>query len=396
MSSVFSTDKSVIQSYFELSADKYPGVYLTWDQLTSDDFGLSVQPVIGERVIQRIYSIRKAPQINGEYIEIARQVVPNNEFLDEFGKPEYYYKIYLLQVDLSTTSETEIAVSNPISGDEQLIKTSLLYEISRFLDIPVYDDQVSFNYDRTRATLSYGLICFNPRPEIRISAKSEDGYSEPNKIIDAVAGIPYTSLVKAGGSEYMVTTLSAGTVAIENLYYNLSSNGTLYFEGSYQGQRYPVAIPLYDSIYASYRVKMFSGREMNDALYQALQYINAFPGSPKFRTLISTPYYYEQALITIATYFLLRRLMMRLTQREVRLLLGDVGSSAGGEEYTGGISDIKEMLNQYKEQIEPMRKGAAYAYYPRIATTTTETYQLPGSRSYLFRSMFFKSPSGYG
>jgi len=257
------------------------------------------------------------------------------------------------------------------------------------LDIPVYDDEIVFNSNRTRAQLGYGLLNYSPIPQIRLSSNSNDGFEESFKIINYHTGLPYADLVKTNtASDYTVTT-NSGTQAIETLFYDLKEDGTIYFTGLVSGTRYPVAIPLYDSIFATYRVKMFSNTEMNDALYQALQYINAMPGSPKYQFVDQTPYYYEQSLITIATYFLIRRLLMRLTQREIRLLLGDLGDTPGSS-YTAGIDLIKELFNSYKEQIEPMAKGAAYAYFPRIATTTTETYQLPGSRSYLFRSMFNK------
>ena len=54
MPSVFSEDKSILQTYFEIAADKYPGVYLTWEPLTQDDYGLNVTPTSGEQVVQRI------------------------------------------------------------------------------------------------------------------------------------------------------------------------------------------------------------------------------------------------------------------------------------------------------------------------------------------------------
>jgi hypothetical protein len=394
MPSVFSQDKSVMQAYFEMDASEYPGVYLSWDRLTSNDFGLYASPVAGEQVVQRIYSVSKSPQINGNFIEIARLNVPDNEYLDEFGRPGYYYKITLLEVDLSNANETVIATSSPISGDEQLIKTSIAYEIKHLMDIPVYDDELVFNYDRTSARLGYDMMVYNPRPQIRISAKSNDGFEESFKIIDFVNGLSYNDLVVSNTNANYTVTTPSGTQAIDTLFYDLKQDGSIYFMGQYSGNRYPVAIPVYDTVYASYRVKMFSNTEINDALYQALQYINAFPGSPKFPTVASTPYYYEQALVTIATYFLLRRLMNRLTVREIRLLLGDLGDT-GGNSYTAGIDLLKENMNNYKDQMEDMRKGAAYAFYPRIATYSTELYQLPGSRSYLFRSMFFKA-GAYG
>ena len=109
MPSVFSEDKSILQTYFEIAADKYPGVYLTWEPLTQDDYGLNVTPTSGEQVVQRIYVIKKAPAINGNFIEINRQNVPDNEYLDQYGKPDYYYKITLVEYNLSSETETVIS-----------------------------------------------------------------------------------------------------------------------------------------------------------------------------------------------------------------------------------------------------------------------------------------------
>lgn len=395
MPSVFSEDKSILQTYFEIAADKYPGVYLTWEPLTQDDYGLNVTPTSGEQVVQRIYVIKKAPAINGNFIEINRQNVPDNEYLDQYGKPDYYYKITLVEYNLSSETETVIAESGPISGDAQLIRASLAYEVKQFLDIPVYDDELVFNSDRTQAKLGHGLVVYNPAPQLRISAKSNDGLEEAYKIIDFTNGLSATNLLINDSSQnYIINDGQSSTRPIETLFYILKQNGHVFFQGLYQNRRYPVAIPYYDTIFASYRVRLFSNSEMNDALYQALQYINAFPGSNKYRSVEATPFYYEQALITIATFFLLRRLILRLSQREIRLLLGDLNDTPG-QGYTGGIDAIKDMLNMYKEQADDMRKNAAWAVYPTIRTYTTETYQLPGSRSYLFRSMFFKA-GAYG
>ena len=134
---------------------------------------------------------------------------------------------------------------------------------------------------------------------------------------------------------------------------------------------------------------------MNDALFQALQYINSRPGSPKYNDLSSTPYYYEPAIITIATYYLLRRLLMRLTTREIRLLIGDLGDTAGNN-YSAGMDLVKTMMDEYGKDMDKLAQNAAWAYYPNTQSVTTDTYQLPGSRSAMFRSMFFKDAGGYG
>jgi hypothetical protein len=395
MSSVFSNDKSISEVYYDLAATEYPGIYLSWDRISSDDFGLNVLPTQGQQVLQRMYSIQRAAKPNDAFIEVGRQQVPQNEFIDEFGKPGYYYKVVLLEVDTSSGTETTIATGPLMAGDALLVKTSLAYEVDKFLNVPVYDEELIFSPDRTRAKLAYSNIGYSPYPEIRITTGSNDGYEEPTTVIDPSTGIAYSELtIGASDEDYLVTTES-GSQTINNLYYELTRDGWIHFTGTVAGstRRYPVSIPSYEIIMASYRVRMFTHVEMNDALFQALQYINAFPGSPKFRTLEATPYYYEQALITIATYFLYRRLRGRLSQRECRLLFGDLGDR-DGENYTAGLENIEKMAEDYKSTMEDMRKGAAYAYWPRVGTVTTETYQLPGSRSYMFRSMFNKS-GGY-
>lgn len=395
MSSVFSRDNSIAQIYFNLPATDYPGVYLTWERLTNNDFGLNVSPVSGESTLQRMYVIYRSPKINGFYAEIGRVELPDNEFIDEAGRPGYYYQIQLIEINLSSGVETIIATNMPMSGDELLINSSLAYEVSRFLDIPVRDEELRFNSDRTQAVLSYNNIVYTPRPEIRISANSQDGFNESYQIINEVTGMPYASLVKVDPTVDYVINTQYGTVAIESLHYQIKADGRIFFVGLYQGSFYPVSIPAYDTVLATYRVRMFSNTEMNDALYQALQYINARPGAPHFNKLRDTPVYYEPALITIATYYLLRRLLMRLSVRETRLLIGDIGDTPGNS-YTAGVDLVKEMLTQYGTDMKDLAQNTAWAYYPGITSISGQTFQLPGSRSYMFRSMFFKDAGGYG
>ena len=342
----FSRDKSVSQIYFDLATNDYPGVYISWDRLTNNDFGLNVGPVIGENTTQRMYVILRSTAINGAYIEVGRIQVPASEFIDNSGIPGYYYAIQLVQLDLSANIQTVIATSSPIKGDELLIKSSLSYEVSRFLDIPVRDEELLFNSDRSQGYVGYGNIVYHPKPELRISANSNSGLFESWPIIDDALGMPYSSLTVVDPANDYVVTTPTGVVPIDTLFYQMQQDGRIFFLGQYSGSKYPVSIPIYDNIVVSYRVKLFSNTEMNDSLQQALQYINSRPGSPKYNDLSRTPVYYEPAIITIATYYLLRRLLMRLSAREVRLLLGDLGDTSGNN-YTAGIDLIKTMLDEY-------------------------------------------------
>ena len=54
------------------------------------------------------------------------------------------------------------------------------------------------------------------------------------------------------------------------------------------------------------------------------------------------------------------------------------------------------MLDEYNKDMNTLAQNAAWAYYPGTLTVSTQTYQLPGSRSAMFRSMFFKDAGGYG
>jgi len=391
----FSRDKSISQIYFNLASNTYPGVYLSWDRLTSNDFGLYITPVVGENTTQRMYVVLRSTTINGNYVEVGRVQVPTSEFIDDSGIPGYYYVIQLVQIDLSQNLQTTIATSSPIKGDELLIFSSLAYEISRFLDIPVRDEEILFNADRTQGYVAHNNIVYSPKPEVRISGNSNSGMFESFPIIDDALGIPYSSLVIDDPSNNYVVSTSNGNFPITTLFYQIQQNGRIFFQGLYNGVLYPVSIPIYDTITVSYRVRLFSNTEMNDALFQALQYINSRPGSPKYNDLSSTPYYYEPAIITIATYYLLRRLLMRLTTREIRLLLGDLGDT-GGSNYTAGLDLVKTMMDEYSKDMDKLAQNAAWAYYPGTITVTTDTYQLPGSRSAMFRSMFFKDAGGYG
>jgi hypothetical protein len=55
----------------------------------------------------------------------------------------------------------------------------------------------------------------------------------------------------------------------------------------------------------------------------ALQAINAQPGTSKYTSVGMAPFYYDAALITGATYYLLRSLLIQLKNREFKLLIAD-------------------------------------------------------------------------
>ena len=69
---------------------------------------------------------------------------------------------------------------------------------------------------------------------------------------------------------------------------------------------------------------MFTNTQINNALYLALQAINAQPGTNKYSSVAAVPYWYDQALVSGATYYLIRQLIVGLNQRERRLLSSKV------------------------------------------------------------------------
>jgi hypothetical protein len=126
---------------------------------------------------------------------------------------------------------------------------------------------------------------------------------------------------------------------------------------------------------------MFSGSQLNDALYLALQAINAQPGTSKFKTVGIAPYYYDAALITGATYYLLRSLSVQLKSREFKLLLAD-------PENNDIFNQVKEDARMYKEDFDKFLEKLPLARYPTTKTIVTPEYMLPGGRSRFFRAMF--------
>jgi hypothetical protein len=167
------------------------------------------------------------------------------------------------------------------------------------------------------------------------------------------------------------------------LYYRFTNEGKLYF---YDSNGDPTSVKEYDTILVSYYVKMFTNRQINNALYLALQAINAQPGLNKISNVASTPYWYDQTLVSGATYYLLRQLIVGLNQRERRLLVMDPDQNA-----FDAVSNLKESAKMYQEEFNELLKKLPLAVRPLMGTITTPEFAIPGGRSRLFRALWTTS-----
>ena len=113
----------------------------------------------------------------------------------------------------------------------------------------------------------------------------------------------------------------------------------------------------------------------------ALQAINAQPGTSKYTSVTQAPFYYDAALITGATYYLLRSLTVQLKNREFKLLMAD-------PENNDIFNQFKEDARMYKEDFDKFLEKIPLAKYPTSKTIVTPEYMLPGGRSRFFRALF--------
>jgi hypothetical protein len=324
-----------------------PGVYLHWDRMSST-------PVA-------FYQILRAEQIDGNYQVVATVVFPGNDFVDSEGHPSFYYKVR--EIDPANTA---IATSAPRSGDELLINASLAFQVKDLLQVAVYDEEAIFGRDRTKARFAFKNWNAWPRAEIRMSGPSNDGDRDSLQILDDVTPI-FTSV--NGADNYP-----------SGLKYQLDYQGGVYFKSQTDQ---PVPVDSADFLLGSYNVRLFNGSEMNNALYMALQSLNAQPGTAKYPTVASVPFFYDAALICGATYYLLRALLVGLTQREKRLLLQDPENGAYDT-----VASLRETAKMYEEEWKEFQKSIPRARYPMTVSIVTPEYFLPGGRSRMFRYLW--------
>lgn len=330
-----------------MSTAANPGVYISWERRATSNVAF--------------YQILRGPSMDGPYSTIATIPFPASDYVDSAGNPSHFYKIREIATDTSVLSTSEA-----ITGSELLLKASLIYQIKTLMEVHVESEEGIFeHFSRSSCRFVHKYWNAYPRPEIRISGYSSDGNIDPYVHLDDVT--PIYKTVNGTTNNYPQGLLCAPDY-----------NGRLFFKDSTGAT---ANIEYYDTIYASYWVKMFTHSELNNALYMALQAINAQPGTSKYTSVSQAPFYYDAALITGATYYLLRSLTVQLKNREFKLLMADPDNN-------DIFNQFKEDARMYKEDFDKFLEKIPLAKYPTSKTIVTPEYMLPGGRSRFFRALF--------
>ena len=336
-----------------------PGVYLEWERYNTTD---TVN-----------YKIYKSDSFEGPFSAFTTVPYPTNEYVDEYGTPGSWYRVE--EVDLN---DQRLNISQPFGGDELLIKSSLRYELEHLLNIPIFDEEVVFHRDRSRASCAFAFWNYMPKPEIRITGYSNEGDRDSMIQLSEV-----TPIFKTINATYDPIEYSRDGNIVEYANGNNYPNG-LMVKYDYMGHMYfidsnenPVSIHPFDTVFATYSVKMFTSQHMNSALYMALQTINSQPGASKYQSVASAPFYYDPAIVFGACYYLIRSLLVSLTGRQRRLLLEDPDAKM--------IEDLRNTANMYKEEFEKLLEKLPIARYPGVRGIVVPEFNMPGGRSRFFR-----------
>jgi hypothetical protein len=297
---------------------------------------------------------------------------PLTEFIDTSGNPADIYYIKQTNDDYTTLFSLP-----PITGDELLLKSSVLYELNALLRVPVYDEEPLYGYLRQSATLAYGDIVTDPAPQIRITSSTNNGQNSSMFVLSPYSAFN-NSLDQAESDPFSAPTYNPNYP--NGLFYRFTNEGKIYFFDVYGN---PTRIQEYDTILVSYYVKLFTNRQINNALYLALQAINAQPGLNKIYSVSAVPFYYDQALVSGATYYLLRQLAVGLNSRERRLLVQDPDQGS-----FDAVANIKDTAKMYQEEFGELLKKLPIAQRPIMGTISVPEYAMPGGRSRLFRAFF--------
>jgi hypothetical protein len=304
---------------------------------------------------------------------LASVQAPLNEYIDITGNPADTY--YVVQSNIDYTSIMPIP---PFVGDELLLKSSVLYELNALLRVPVYDEEPLFGYARLSCQLAYGDIVTDPAPQVRITCSTNNGQRSPMFVLSPYEGF-YNSLDQSLSSPFDTPNTLSNNYP-NGLFYRFTNQGVILF---YDTNGNPATIQEYDTILVTYYVKMFTNSQINNALYLALQAINGQPGTNKYQTVASVPFYYDSALVTGATYYLLRQLVVGLNQRERRLLVMDPESGS-----FDAVANIKDTAKMYQEEFNEALKKLPLAVRPIMGTVSVPEYAYPGGRSRLFRAIW--------
>ena len=309
---------------------------------------------------------------------LASVQAPLNEYIDGQGNPADVYYIVQTNVDYSS-----IVPIPPTIGDELLLKSSVLYELNALLRVPIYDEEPLFGYNRVSAQLAYGDIVTDPAPQVRITCSTNNGQRSPMFVLNPYTGF-YNSLDQSLSDPFDIPSSLQNNYPY-GLFYRFNNQGVLMFFNSLGD---PVSIQEYDTILVTYYVKMFTNTQINNALYLALQAINSQPGTNKFSSVASVPFWYDQALVSGATYYLIRQLIVGLNQRERRLLVMDPDSGS-----YDAVANLKTTADMYKEEFNELLKKLPIAVRPVMGSITVPEYAMPGGRSRMFRMLWKQGAS---
>ena len=304
---------------------------------------------------------------------LASVQAPLNEYIDLTGSPADVY--YIMQTNLDYSISTPIP---PTIGDELLLKSSVLYELNALLRVPVYDEEPLFGYDRISAQLAYGDIVTDPAPQVRITCSSNNGRRSPMFVLSPYEGF-YNSLNQSLSNPFDNPSTLANNYP-NGLFYRFTNQGVILF---FDKNGDPVSIQEYDTVLVTYYVRMFTNTQINNALYLALQAINAQPGTNKINSVAACPFWYDQALVSGATYYLIRQLIVGLNQRERRLLVMDPDSGS-----FDAVANLKTTADMYKEEFNELLKKLPIAVRPIMGSITVPEYAMPGGRSRMFRALW--------
>jgi hypothetical protein len=301
---------------------------------------------------------------------VATVPAPYSEYIDSAGNPaDVYY------VKESTYDYSGVFSIPPFTGDELLLKSSVLYELNALLKIEVVDEEPLFGWNRQTATLAYGDLVTDPAPQVRITVSTNGGQRSSMYTLNPYVPF-YNSLDQSNSDPFDAPALANNYP--NGLLYRFTNEGKIYF---YDNNGNPVSLQEYDTILVNYYVKLFTNAQINNALYLALQSINAQPGLNKISNVASVPFWYDQTLVSGATYYLLRQLLVGLNSRERRLLILDPESGLD-------FVSLKDTANMYKDEFNELLKQLPIAVRPTMGTIAVPEYAFPGGRSRLFRDIW--------
>lgn len=341
------------------------GIYLTWDRLYD-----GATPIDHYRILWSTHR-------DGTYVDLDTVEWPENEYIDTSSTADIQ-NYYIIQEE--DASNNVLASSKPLWGEETLLRASLAYEMDSFLRTPVYAEELHFiNEERTIGyTASWGPWCYWERPRVYITRAPMVGGFQPG------AKDAYTILPQKGAANLVTQVNPSGvtTKSYTSLEWYPDYNGRVYFVDSLNN---PVSVDWYDSILVDYQFSAFTTRELNDALWLAGGEIISRPGISQdgkilnYPDLGAFPRRWDFALVSGASYWLLRRLAVMLLQRERRLVFLDPD---------GKVPDLTSLMDSYRKQFSENLENIAKESRPSIRANVTPEYYLPGQRQRFFRMSF--------